>query len=369
MNVLIVKTSSLGDVLHTLPAVTDAARALPGIRFDWVVEEAYAEIPSWHPAVERVIPVALRRWRKAPWEAAGSGEWSRFKRLLRARRYDRVIDAQGLLKSALITRLARGVRCGLDHRSAWEPLATLAYQVRVAVRPEQHAITRMRQLFAATLGYAAPAGTPDYGIVLSSLLKKSPLPLSGGEGEGEGVKGISQQTVKADPAPQGGQPYVVFLHGTTWDSKHWPQDYWRALARIAAGAGYAVHLPWGNARERARAEAIAAACERAVVLPTMSLSEIAAELCSARGVCGVDSGLAHLAAALAVPAVTVYGATEAALTGTRGRQQVQLQAQFPCSPCQRTRCRYHGPSRVTPACYEQLTPDKVWQALVPLMRL
>ena len=104
MRILLIKTSSLGDVIHALPAVTDAARAIPGIRFDWVVEESFAEIPAWHPAVDRVIPVALRRWRKAPFSAWFGGEWHRFRQSLRAERYDAVIDAQGLLKSALLTR-------------------------------------------------------------------------------------------------------------------------------------------------------------------------------------------------------------------------------------------------------------------------
>ena len=103
MRVLLVKTSSLGDVIHTLPALTDAQRAIPGIQFDWVVEEGFAEIPAWHPAVAQVIPVAIRRWRKHPLQTLRSGEWRRFKARLRETHYDLVIDAQGLLKSAWLT--------------------------------------------------------------------------------------------------------------------------------------------------------------------------------------------------------------------------------------------------------------------------
>ena len=128
MRVLLIKTSSLGDVIHTLPALTDAARAIPGIRFDWVVEEGFAEIPAWHPAVDAVIPVAIRRWRKKPLQAVRSGEWSNFKRRLRETQYDLVIDAQGLLKSAWLTRYARAEVVGLDKSSAREPLAARFYQ-------------------------------------------------------------------------------------------------------------------------------------------------------------------------------------------------------------------------------------------------
>ena len=152
MKVLLVKTSSLGDVVHTLPALTDAQRAIPGIRFDWVVEEGFAEIPTWHPAVDQVIPVAIRRWRKSPWQTLRSGEWRRFKARLRETRYDLVIDAQGLLKSAWLTRYVKAPVAGLDRDSAREPLAARFYDRCYAVPREQHALERVRQLFAQALG-------------------------------------------------------------------------------------------------------------------------------------------------------------------------------------------------------------------------
>ena len=139
MRVLLVKTSSLGDVIHALPALTDAARAIPGITFDWVVEEGFAEIPTWHPSVGNVIPVAIRRWRKNLWETIKSGEWRRFKQRLRAEKYDLVIDAQGLLKSALLTRYVKAPVAGFDRDSAREPLASRFYQRRLAVARGQHA--------------------------------------------------------------------------------------------------------------------------------------------------------------------------------------------------------------------------------------
>jgi len=108
MRLLIVKTSSLGDVIHTLSAVSDAAAASPGLVCDWLVEEAYREVPAWHPAIRRVIPCALRRWRRAPLAAWRSGEWSRFRADLRQDAYDLVLDSQGLIKSAFLAIQARG---------------------------------------------------------------------------------------------------------------------------------------------------------------------------------------------------------------------------------------------------------------------
>jgi heptosyltransferase-1 len=332
LNVLIVKTSSLGDVIHTLPAITDAVAALPGIRFDWVVEEAFAEVPGWHPAVEQVIPVALRRWRRGWRQAWRSGELGAFRRKLAARRYDLVLDAQGLIKSAALALLANGRRAGLDRGSAREPLAAFCYHRRIGVAREMHAVERVRRLFAAALGYAMPDTAPDYGI----------------------------QPPARQPADP---PYLLFLHGTTWPTKQWPQAYWIELARLAAAAGYEIRLPWGNPGERTRAEEIAAVAGAGRLLPASGLSELAAQLAGAAGVVGVDSGLAHLAAALAVPAVTLYGPTRTELTGAVGPRQINLKAEFPCAPCMRRACDYSGEREVEPACFASLPPVRVWQQL------
>ncbi|MEW6353208.1 MAG: lipopolysaccharide heptosyltransferase I [Pseudomonadota bacterium] len=338
MRVLIVKTSSLGDVLHTLPALSDAARAVPGIRFDWLVEEAFAEIPVWHPAVDRVIPVAVRRWRQNPLQGFLNGEYKNFLRALRARRYDKIIDAQGLIKSALLSCMARGVRGGLDSYSAREPWAAWAYQENYAVPKGQHAIQRVRQLCAASLGYTLPENNLDYGVERARF---SPYRYT--------------------------DRYMVFLHGTTWRSKQWPETYWMELARLAQQDGFTVRLPWGNEAERLRAARIAQACPGIQVLPRMNLTETAAVLAGAQGVVGVDSGLAHLAAALAVPGVTLYGATQPGLTGTLGAAARHLRAEFGCSPCMQRRCTYRGASDVTPACYQTIPPAKVWETAAALM--
>lgn len=325
MKVLIVKTSSLGDVIHTLPALSDARQALPDLRFDWVVEEAFAEIPAWHPAVDTVIPVALRRWRKHPVQTVFGKEWSDFRRSLRACRYDKVIDAQGLMKSAMLAVLARGPRCGLSNTSAKEPLSAVFYHKKYRIPKGQHAIERIRQLFSAALDYPQPATAIDYGIKHDSDLT------SARDGK-----------------------FLVFLHGTSRPDKEWPEPQWIALAKLAYDAGYRICLPWGNATEHRRAQRIAATHESIEVLPRMNLTELAKELSAANGVIAVDTGLAHLAAALSTPCVTLYASTNPDLIGTRGRHQRHLRQVFSAANDQ-----------TNPLC--ESLPAQVWREITELM--
>ncbi len=298
MRLLIVKTSSLGDVLHALAALTDAARARPSLQCDWVVEEAFAEIPAWHPAVNRVIPCALRRWRKDIGAARSSGEWARFRKELRRESYDRVLDAQGLIKSAWLASQARGVRAGPGFTSAREPLAALFYQhrVRIAAREESHAVQRLRQLFALSIGYPLPQTPADFGLDRARFL-----------------------------APSQARPYAVFLHATTWASKLWPVAHWQQLGRALRAQGLNIVLPWGTPVEREQAVQIAADFGGEVP-ERQTLTQLAGLLAQARCVVGVDTGLAHLAAALATPMVTLYGPTLPALTGAIGAHQVHLRS-------------------------------------------
>lgn len=338
MRVLLVKTSSLGDLIHTLPALSDAARAMPGIRFDWLVEEGFAEVPAWHPAVAEVIPIAMRRWRKAWLKSVQRGELGDFMRRLRQTRYDLVIDAQGLIKSALPARLARGALAGLDRRSAREPLAALFYNHGYRVIRQQHAIERTRRLFAAALGYDLDVDTnsADFGLHFSAVRD-------------------------AD------SKRLMILHGTTWPSKHWPEPYWAELVHIASAEGFDCVLPWGDPDDRLRAERIIGAAASGRLLARQSLTELAQTLASASGVVGVDSGLAHLAAAVGVPAITLYGPTRTELTGVVGAFQHNLSARFVCAPCMQRECTYRGPSMVEPACFEQLAPRQVYAALLSRM--
>lgn len=337
MKVLVVKTSSMGDVIHALPALVDATRALPTIQFDWVVEEDFSEIPAWHPQVARVIPVALRRWRKQPWSSLCGAEWKSFRQAMKQDHYDFIIDAQGLTKSALLARLAYGVRCGFDRASARDPWASLHYQQRYTVTKNAHAVTRLRQLFSQILNYPMPEGLPDYGI--------------------------DRKTLPASPLTAHSQRYLVFLHSTTWPTKLWPEPYWRSLIEQSVRAGYDVILPSGNAAEYQRAERLAAHLPQVKALPRQSIASIASILAKAHAVVAVDTGFLHLAAALAVPTISLYGPTNAALTGALGFSQVHLTADFSCAPCLARDCHYPGDKTVNPPCFAQITPEQVWQAL------
>ena len=276
MRLLLVKTSSLGDVLHALVPLTDAARVLPGLRCDWLVEEAYADVPAWHPAVQRVIPSAVRRWRRSPGRTITSGEWARFRADLRRESYDLVLDAQGLLKSAFLATRARGPVAGRSFGSAREGLASLFYDYRIPVSLALTEVEQLRELFALALGYERPAEPAAFGI---------------------------------DPArfgPPTAAPSAVFLHGAAWPSKLWPEDRWQALGRELQSRGVKVLLPHGSDAERATAERIAAACG-GEVLPRLPVGELARRIAGARFVVGLDTGLTHLAVALGVRTLTLYG--------------------------------------------------------------
>ena len=278
---LFVKTSSLGDVVHQFPAVSDAARRAPGAAIDWVVEEAFAEVAALHPAVRRVLPVAVRRWRGALASPATWREMGAFRRALAAEHYDCVIDTQGLLKSALIARFADGPRHGYDSASAREPLAAWLYDARHPVPRGLHAIERNRWLSAAALGYPGD-GACDYGL----------------------------QASRADP---GGK--IVLLTMTSRADKLWPEERWAELGR-AIGAPCV--LPWGSEPDRERAERIARSIPGAEVPPHRPLREWVPLLRGARAVVGVDTGLAHLAVALGAPVVGIYCGSDPALTGLHG---------------------------------------------------
>lgn len=333
-HILIVKMSSLGDVLHLMPALSEAKLHCTDVQFDWVVEKSFAQLPSWHPAVDQVIPVAFRQLRRYTWRMWWQPEWRHFLKQLRGQRYDLVIDAQGLMKSAFITRLAKGRHLGLNWRSAREGMASLFYNDRVDVDPQLHAVIRMKRLIAQALSYECDDDKIDYNLELPSVELPFELP---------------------------NQAFLIFFHGTTWVTKLWPESYWRELAERAQQEGITVYLPWGNDDEYARAQRLAEGLEKVHVLPRLSLVQLAQLLVAASGTVTVDTGLGHVAAALAVPTVAIYGATDPKKTGTRGHNQTHLAANFVCAPCLQKECTYTKPSSVTPACYTQLPPNLVWQ--------
>ena len=286
----------MGDVLHTLPALTDAQNALPDITFDWVVEENFAEIPRWHGAVKRVIPIALRRWRKQPFSTNTQQAWKRYRTLLQENQYDAVIDAQGLVKSAFFaTRLAQGTKYGYNRQCAREPLASFFYDHRFYVAYQQHAVERIRQLFSLSLGYELPQTPGDYGI----------------------ARHFPNHAIE--------KPYIVFIHATTRADKHWLEDEWKKTAeKLTALFDVEIRFPWGNEQEHQRAQRITNGLDKTTVLPKLTLTELADQIANAKAVISVDTGLAHLTAALDKPNITLYGATDPKLIGTYGKNQIYI---------------------------------------------
>lgn len=293
-SIVLIKTSSLGDVLHNLPVVSDICKNFPNAHIDWVVEENFAALPALHPNVQRVIPVAMRRWRKS-WLASRT-EIQAVCRNLRDQHYDLALDTQGLLKSALITHCAHTKRCGYAWSSAREPLASLFYDRTFSVAKDLHAVERNRQLAAAALGYSVQ-GVPDYGI------RTPDIPLLW--------------------LPN--LPYVVLLHATSRDDKLWDERHWVTLGAHLHQSGLRAVLPWGSEREKARSERLCSAIPDSISTPHLNLNEAAALLGKAQAVIGVDTGLSHLAAALDVPTIGIYTATTPGLTGLHaGARAVNL---------------------------------------------
>lgn len=292
--ILMVKTTSMGDVIHALPAVQDILQHFPDAEIDWLVEESFADIPRLHQHLHQVFTVAVRRWRKQLFQCSTWHEIRAVKRALAAQPYDAVIDVQGLVKSAWMSRWASGPRHGYDAQSIREPLASRFYQHRHAISYQQHAVARIRTLVALSLGYAAPQDSPDYGL--------------------RGKQSITTESPALTLPPLS----WIALHATSRDSKLWPENHWIALGKHYAAQGMAMCLPWASAAEKDRAEQIAVQVPQALVMPKLRLQQLATVIPQAQFAVGVDTGLSHLAAALDVPVVAVYTDTDPGLTGVAG---------------------------------------------------
>ena len=332
MKVLLVKTSSLGDLVHALCAVTEAQQHRE-FQLSWVVEAGLEPIVQLHPAVQEVIPVAIRRWRRSMMQSAS--EVGAFISQLRSTEYELIIDAQGLLKSAMITRFARGQRHGFDRASARESIASRFYDQCHPVPVNLHAVTRQKLLLAGCLGYEARPGA-DYGIPVDTRRKHKK---------------------------------IMLLHGTSWASKELPESYWRELAILATAAEYELLLLGGNEQEWQRAQRIGAGL-KAEVLRQPPLKEVIKKMQSCAGVLSVDTGLGHLAAALGLPLVALFGATDPRLTGMTGSStKVITNNHLACIPCKKRGCQWHrDASSIYPPCYQPTSPEDLWQALQAQMR-
>ena len=291
--ILLIKTSSLGDVVHNFPAVSDIRRNFPDAVIDWVVEEAYLPLVELHPGVRRGIPVAIRRWRRRPLKFATWTELGELRQTFKHDHYDAVIDTQGLIKSALLAAAAQGRRHGFDASSAREPIAARFYDVCHHVARGQHAVVRNCDLVARALGYRSGEAI-EYGL----------------------RRGDSRRC-------ESRACRIVLLHSTSRADKHWPEDQWTALGKLIEATGAHVVLPWGSSHERLRSERIASSLQHAQIPGALSMQAVASLLEQCRGVAGLDTGLTHLAAALGTPVAAIYCATDPGLTGVYGATQAR----------------------------------------------
>lgn len=285
--ILLIKTSSMGDLIHCLPALTDLQNApeWADAKVTWVAEESFIDIPKLHPMVGDVIPVALRRWKKQLGQSQTWQDYGALKQRMRSQRWDAVVDCQGLLKSAWVARLSQQPISGYDRHSIKEPLASYFYQHRYAVAKTLPAVERNRQLLAQALGYTV-VGKPDFGLATMARHELTPE-----------------------------CAFVALVHGTSAEAKEWPESYWVTLGQRLNQQGLACVLFWGNERERLRAERIAASLADAMVMPKLSITAAGQIIASAVAVVAVDTGLAHLANTQNRPLITLYLNSEPDLTG------------------------------------------------------
>lgn len=346
MKILVVKLSSLGDILHLFPAISDLRRHFPNAEIHWLVEPAFAEVVGWHSAVDKVITVPLRAYKKTWWKIPGL--LGKLRKQLLAEKYNMVLDAQGLLKSALLARLAGVAVSGFSEGSARESLAVRLYKKTAKITHGLHIIEKNRQL-VANIFNADISQPANFGLEkLRQSLMQSELPVT--------LKRLT------------GQPYMVLLHGTTWNSKYWPESSWKELIHLLKQKGVTCLLPWGNEAEQQRAYRLhAAAGETTQVLPKMSLTEMMAVLLHAQAFVSVESGIGHLAAALDVSGVMLHGPTAPGYSGVLGKACKHLVSGIYCSPCFRRDCPRIKMAQEVPPCQQEIKPLEVYRQCLELL--
>ena len=336
MKILVVRLSSLGDILHLFPAVSDLRSCFPAAEIHWLVEPAFAEMAGWHVAVDRVIAVPLRRNKKTWWKIPGL--LRHLKKQLKAEHYDLVIDAQGLIKSALLSRLPGIDIYGFSAGSAREPLAARFYKKTASVAPGLHVVEKNRQLVAQLFGTDI-SGTADFGLA-AFRERQMGLP--------EHLKSFE------------GKKCILLLHGTTWNSKYWPEASWQELTGMFVRQGFRCLLPWGNEEERLRAERLAH--EGGEVLPRLSLSELTGVLLHAQGFISVETGIGHLATVLDVPGIMLHGPTDPDYSGIPDRSCVHITSGLECSPCFKRDCPIPDRETGLPPCQQAIDAHRVFEA-------
>lgn len=339
--ILLIKMSSMGDLIQMFPALTDATQALPGIRFDWVTEDSFKDIPNLHPSIDKIIPLPSRRWKKNIKLALRSGEIQNRMKQLRGHSYDMIIDAQSNLKSAVVSLLAKGKRFGLDKHSVREYGAQWVYHQTFAVSRQQNHVDRLRQLFALCLGYPLPQTPANYGIE-KTLLPELDFYIP--------------------------EKFVFITPIASVANKLWPEPFWQETIREVVQSGYEVFLPWWSPEEKARVLRLQNQHSKVHLLPPLNLLQKAAVIADASAAISLDTGLAHLAAALNIPNICLYGPGDSKACGTIGEQQIHISAKNPpCAPCRSQRCTYQGATSYQPACMASISPTEVLTAFHALV--
>jgi heptosyltransferase I len=327
MHIAILKISSFGDILHTLPTLSDLKQAFPDAQITWIIDENFAEIAQWHPAVDHIISLPIRRMKQTKNPIRLLRELSKIKRVLKSSQFDVVLDLQGLWKTALLSRYCSGTIHGLDKDSIRERSASRFYHTQHHLSPLMHAITRSRQLAAAALNYTPNPKELNYGI---------------------------------EPQTQPQPKTLFFAHGTTWQSKHWPDNHWHELTQLAIQSGYKISLTYGNDQEQQRALLIKQLNPEAITLiERTNLSQLKTHLEQIEGIISVDTGLFHLACALGLPGLALFGASNPERVCGLQSHQAYLNTQLACQPCNKRQCS-QSTAPFAP-CLTRLSPQQVWQ--------
>ena len=303
--ILLVKLSSLGDVLHNLPIVWDLRKRLPNAQIDWIVEEGYVHLleplktTETFRGIDRIIPVAIRRWRKNLFSFKAWREFFAMRKLLQATTYDVVLETQGLLKSALVCALAKksdqaivsGLGNATEH-SGYEPISRLFYNLSVHVPLRCHAIDRSRWVMCSALNWPLFDRRNEPPLFYPPAFVEQLAPLS--------IEGLRKQ-------PNGEiVPYVVCFHSTARAAKRWPSENWVELGKALSNQGYQVLFPWGSPEEMKISALMASQVTGAIVPRALSIEEAYRLVAHATLTIGVDTGLTHLAAVLSKPTIEIY---------------------------------------------------------------
>ncbi len=330
--ILIIKMSALGDIVHTFPAVSDLLKHYPDTEVDWLCEEPFTAVAALHQGVNEVIGHGRLRWKNSRFGYKTLTEQYQFYRKLRQKKYDLVIDAQGRVKSARVGWLSGSEVVGFDRFSATDEETRWLYSKGFSVAKNMNAIERTRSLMAQVFGYSTDDSL-DYGV------------------------GFDKRSCSTEQT----ENTLIFFHGTTWDSKHWPVPKWVELLRIARRENIKVLIPSHGAIELQRAKTMIQESGWGELLPQMSLKDMSATIRTCSGAVGVDTGLMHMAVAFGVPTVSVFGSTDTALTGAMGRYVKNVQSGYSCSPCRKKQCPINPES---PPCYDDIPVEGIWKQLV-----